>query len=187
MSNLIALYATGPQMGKTTVANHLVDSHGYASVKFAGGLKTLVYTLLRQFKDDPTWAYACIEGDQKEVPLKWLNGKTPRDLMVTMGTDWGRMTIDPNIWVKLAYTRIRTMLEAGQNVVVDDMRFPNEYKTLASLSARFCQIRVANETAPAPSSTEGLLTGEYFEDYISVARGDLVTLRAATDTLARYF
>src|SRR5690606_24735571 len=48
-------------------------------------------------------------------------GASPRKMMQTLGTDWGRQMIGEDIWVK-AFARIN----AGKQVVVPDVRFENE-------------------------------------------------------------
>ena len=48
-------------------------------------------------------------------------GVTPRHMMQTLGTEWGRHMIDGDIWVK-AFAR----LNAGMCVIVPDVRFENE-------------------------------------------------------------
>ena len=183
MAKLIALYAGAPQSGKTTVANHLVQKHDFTQVKFAGVLKTMVYTMLRAFKDDPEWAYACIEGDQKEVPLKWLGGKSPRDLMVTLGTDWGRELITPDIWLTACRAATARHLRAGRSVVIDDMRFPNEYACLQLFNPFYVEVWVSDEVAPELSATEGLLVGHTFDWGVHAPRGDVQYLLDEVDVM----
>lgn len=48
-------------------------------------------------------------------------------LLQVLGTDWGRSTLDPDIWVHLLQDRIRRTLQIPRAVVIiDDVRFPNE-------------------------------------------------------------
>mgnify|MGYP005989299519 FL=1 len=123
MSGLLGI--TGPAgSGKTTVGDMLVSA-GWHRVKFAGPLKAMCRAM--GMTED------MIEGDLKEAPIDWLGGKTPRYVMQTLGTEWGRDLIDPDLWVRLARREIISHLERGRNVVVDDLRFDNEHKVILDL------------------------------------------------------
>src|SRR5690606_4187664 len=77
---IIAL--SGPAgSGKSTAAAYLVDK-GYTLIKFAGPLKAMCQAI--GFTD---WH---LEGDGKERPLDWLQGKSPRQFMQLLGTEFGR-------------------------------------------------------------------------------------------------
>jgi hypothetical protein len=105
---------TGPiGAGKSTAARHLVEAHGFARVRFAGPLKAML-AALGLTPDE-------IEGRRKECPSGLLCGKTPRWAMQTLGTEWGRDLIGPDLWVRAW----KAALPAG-DVTVDDCRFPNE-------------------------------------------------------------
>lgn len=54
-------------------------------------------------------------------------GKSPRQLLQTLGTEWGRDIIDRDIWLTLCQRRVEQLAEAGwETVVVADIRFDNE-------------------------------------------------------------
>lgn len=64
--------------------------------------------------------------ENKEDPIPWLHGcKTPRYLMQTLGTEWGRDMVHPLLWTTLLMRRIAA---ADKDVVVliTDVRFDNE-------------------------------------------------------------
>lgn len=103
--------------GKSTAAHHLIHRHGFARVRFAGPLKSMMAALgLTQEQ---------IEGSEKEKPCALLAGKTPRYAMQTIGTEWGRDLIAPDLWIR-AWQAAVDALPPGQPVVCDDVRFPNE-------------------------------------------------------------
>ena len=105
--------------GKTTAAMHLVRSHGFTRHRFAGPLKAMLHAIgLTERHTD---------GDLKEEPCDLLDGKTPRWAMQSLGTEWGRMLITPNLWVN---AWLATKPEG--NVVVDDVRFDNEAAMIRS-------------------------------------------------------
>lgn len=127
---LIALYSPLPQMGKSTVADYLVEEYGFVRLKFAGPLKDMAAALLSQAGFDHTAVHEMLEGGLKETKLPVLGNKTPREIMQTLGTEWGRDCISESLWVNLAKVKIERELQAGRNVVVDDMRFLNELRTV---------------------------------------------------------
>lgn len=65
----------------------------------------------------------------KEQPIEWL-GVSPRRLLQTLGTEWGRDTIRQDIWVTIARERARKTLDAGRGVVFCDVRFDDEAKMI---------------------------------------------------------
>jgi len=109
-------------VGKTSVARFLVENYGYAYEPFAKPLKQM----MEAFGVPPKYIYGTQE--EKEMPLDCLCGKSARHAMRTLGTEWGRDTISPEIWVhhwkKRAYGRL---------VVCDDVRFPNEVDAIHEL------------------------------------------------------
>lgn len=101
--------------GKTTAAEHLVRAHGFVRIRFAGPLKDMMRAL--------GLGEAEVDGDRKEVPCPLLCGRTPRWAMQTIGTEWGRELIHPDLWTTIWAARVAA---ATAPVVADDVRFPNE-------------------------------------------------------------
>lgn len=114
--------------GKSTAAKILVEQRGFRLVKFAGPLKAMMRAL---GLDD-----GHIEGALKETVHPVL-GCTPRHAMQTLGTEWGRQCIDPELWVNLA----RANIMQGGDVAVDDVRFENEAAMIRSLGGVIIEIR----------------------------------------------
>jgi hypothetical protein len=107
--------------GKSTAAEHLVGTYLLEHYAFADPLRD---GLMAIFNLDPT----DFEGDRKEQPLAWLE-RSPRQLMQSMGTEWARNTVHPDVWVKLAEQNLDYMTKALGAVlgfVVSDVRFENE-------------------------------------------------------------
>lgn len=103
---------TGPaRAGKDTLASYLLDnlSDDWSRSSFADPLKEMLRAIGVDCSDD---AKAVVRDDY---------GVTPRHMMQTLGTEWGRHMIDGDIWVK-AFAR----LNAGKCVIVPDVRFENE-------------------------------------------------------------
>lgn len=71
-----------------------------------------------------------LERDKKEEVIDW-HGNSPRRLMQTLGTEWGRDIIHDQIWIKLLARRIE---KAGlEYVAVTDVRFQNEVDSLLAM------------------------------------------------------
>ncbi|MFT0892971.1 deoxynucleotide monophosphate kinase [Pseudochelatococcus sp. G4_1912] len=106
--------------GKTTAANYLVEHYGFTRHRMAGPIKAMLHCLgLNERHTD---------GDLKEVPCDLLGGKTPRHAMQTLGTEWGRDLISPDLWL----SAWQATLPDG-DVVVDDVRFANEADAIKEL------------------------------------------------------
>lgn len=117
MSRLIIGLCGPAKSGKSLAAQYLENNHGFARVRFAGPLKAMLAALGLTHDE--------IEGELKEKPSALLGEKTPRHAMITLGTEWGRDLIDPNLWIN-AWRRNVDRLPAGIPVVVEDCRFANE-------------------------------------------------------------
>lgn len=115
---------TGPiGCGKTTAAKALTH-RGWARIRFAETLKAMG----RSFG----LSDAQLDGDEKEVPSELLCGKTPRQFMQWLGTDFGRKMIGDDVWIR-AWARHVEQTPAYIPVVVDDVRFENEANAVRAL------------------------------------------------------
>lgn len=111
--------------GKGEVAQVLVSKYGFTKEKFALPLKFMLRNLFILGGASDDQVYEMLEGSLKEEPTPILCGVSPRRAMQTLGTEWGRLLIHPNIWAMLLLHRVR-QLRADADVVIDDVRFPNE-------------------------------------------------------------
>ncbi len=112
----------GPaRSGKSTVAQILEDNHGFDRERFASPLKRMVGNLLSDLGYPRDKIRRMIEGDLKEELISGV-GVTPRHVMQTLGTEWGRNLINPDLWVIAALARV----DVGQHTVFEDVRFQNE-------------------------------------------------------------
>lgn len=115
MSRLVVGIVGPAGSGKTVVAKRL-ESHGFTRMRFAHQIKAMLKVGLGLTD-------AQLDGDEKMVPLAEFGGCTPRHIMQTLGTDWGRRMVDGDIWTN-AWRRAAAKVEGP--LVVDDVRFPNE-------------------------------------------------------------
>nr|WP_250808757.1 hypothetical protein [Neorhizobium tomejilense] len=159
---LIALYSDAAGSGKSEVAKVLM-AEGYQSVKFAGPLKDMARGLLRSMGFDDGVVERMIEGDLKEAVIPGFRTVTPRQIMQTLGTDWGREAIDQDLWTKVAASKIEKLRGQGVNVVVDDLRFPNEFDLVEELGGFTVKIVRPNPSRETGGAYEGKLKNHQFD------------------------
>lgn len=116
--------------GKSTAADHLVEKYGYVKHTFAGPLKAMVAAL-------GVTPAQITDPHLKVVPIPHFGNKSPREIMQTLGTEWGRHMIHPDIWVN-AWKRT---LPDAENIVVDDCRFDNEVEIIRTLGGKVIKMR----------------------------------------------
>ena len=121
------------RVGKSTAAQYLVN-RGYARTSFAAPLKSMLELLLFHQGVDGETIKRMINGDLKESPTEYLSGRSPREAMQTLGTEWGR-GLHPDFWVNIWKKSV-----AGRKVCVDDMRFANEAKTVREMGGFVIEI-----------------------------------------------
>jgi hypothetical protein len=118
--------------GKGTVSDLLVDEYGYKKLAFADPLKDAVSTVFG-------WPRHLLEGDTKESrefrekPDPWWSQRfgfdvTPRWALQKQGTEGGRDVFHDSLWVCALERRMDT-----ENVVITDVRFPNEVQKCKDL------------------------------------------------------
>lgn len=131
MKRIIGLWSPAPQSGKSTAAAILVDLlPGAKILPFADPLKMMGVTLLRQAGYSYFDATRHLFRD-KEAVLELLPGKpTGRRLLQTLGTEWGRDCMGTEFWTVLWAQRAHKAVGEGWNVLVDDVRFPNEVQAV---------------------------------------------------------
>lgn len=108
--------------GKSTVASLLQAGQGYTRLRFAGPLKKMMRGLGLSEEE--------IEGTLKEQPCARLNGRTPRQGMQWLGTEWGRHFFGDDFWVNLAMDDAARIDDGGGHVVFEDCRFENEAQAI---------------------------------------------------------
>lgn len=111
----------GPEgAGKTTAARILSVEYCAEIHPFAGPLKRMLEAL----GVDKKHLYGT--PAEKGEPLAIFGGKTAREAMQTLGTEWGRAHIGEDFWVRAW----RASLPASRVVISDDVRFGNETRAI---------------------------------------------------------
>jgi hypothetical protein len=107
----------------------------------------------------------------KESVVPWL-GKSVREMLQTLGTEWGRGMVCSDVWLRLLARRLGQLAEQGISIVaVADVRFENEVEYLRSLGGEVWHVRRPGVDGP---------TGHSSEDGVAVAPGDVVIDNAGT-------
>lgn len=101
--------------GKDTVANFIIAAIGGYRYSFADPIRAMLAPLGVDM-NDPYWQA------RKEDVIPAL-GVSPRRMMQTLGTEWGRNLINPDLWIIMAHQRL---LQNGPGMVIPDVRFENE-------------------------------------------------------------
>jgi hypothetical protein len=178
---IIGLYSSVPASGKTTVASFLVENHGYTHLAFAGPLKKMIRSFLESAGYSATVIDHFLSPLGKEVELPGLHRATTRHLMQTLGTEWGRNCVSPDVWAQLWYRRASALIARGERVVCDDVRFPEEAAMVHSLSGELWRITrpshhadpevVSHASEVVSHASEGALESASFHRIISNSQG----------------
>jgi hypothetical protein len=118
--------------GKDTAADYLVNFHGYRRDSFANTLKDAVACVFG-------WDRTLLEGRTKEarewreqVDTWWaerlnMPNLTPRLMLQLWGTEVCRNGFHDDIWIASLENKMR---KTKDNIVISDVRFPNEIKAI---------------------------------------------------------
>lgn len=114
--------------GKDTIADYLVNTHGFRRESFANTLKDAVSAVFG-------WDRTLLEGRTREarewreqVDLWWarrlnMPALTPRWVLQYWGTDVLRKGFHNDLWIASLENKLRSTVD---DVVISDCRFPNE-------------------------------------------------------------
>jgi hypothetical protein len=118
--------------GKGTAADILVKKHGFTKLSFADTVKDATAAIFG-------WPRHLLEGDTdesrawREAKDEWWSERfgydfSPRLALQMMGTEAGRDVFHPDIWIH----SLERKMEMYPNVVIADVRFPNEIDFIQS-------------------------------------------------------
>jgi hypothetical protein len=161
MQKIIGLYSPAPQSGKSTVATYL-EQQGYAIVPFAETLKLMLIPMLESLGYDNCGANYLVH--QAKQVVVGDAGVSVRHMLQTLGTEWGRQCIHPEIWVRCWKGRA----DRFDAVVADDVRFPNEAKMIKLLGGEMWRIDRPSAANTFDHASEGSLNSyREFDRYIT--------------------
>jgi len=155
--------------GKGTVGDVLIQNYGYYRLSFADAVKDSVSVIFG-------WPRHLLEGDTEESRVfreqpdpfwseRFEYDVTPRYMMQLMGTEAGRDVFHKNIWIYTLENRMRNF----ENVVVPDVRFPNEINFIRSKKGKIIRVKRGPEPdwydlAHAANSDTFLHAPEAYDD-----------------------
>jgi hypothetical protein len=121
--------------GKSTVAKHLAETENGKRLRLADGLKRMLKSV--------GLTDAQVDGNEKNIPLPLLCGKTPRFAMTSLGTGWGRDVIGNDFWMNICAMSLTAELVKGEAklLIVDDIRYPNELEMIRRLGGQVWLVR----------------------------------------------
>lgn len=128
---LIALHGKA-RSGKDTFARGLLANHGFVRMAFADPLKSAVAGL---FNIPQQTAFS---DDKTQVLPAW--GLTLRDVLQRFGTEAMRGTFGDDFWIKRWHAEYRECIKVS-NVIVTDLRFPNEAEMIRSMGGTIVHIQ----------------------------------------------
>ncbi len=178
---LIGLYSHAPGSGKTTVAGMigLLSPCAYARLSFAKPLKKIVAGVLDDLGYDG-WDWVLNHKDTKLLHL----GVTPRQMLQTLGTEWGRNCIHPDLWVDIAQSSARMSFADNCTVIFDDMRFPNETEMIRRCGGELWLVERPDVVYDGDHGSEGALR-DIVPDRIVLNDGDRDQLQQTVANLIK--
>lgn len=120
----------------------LKDTFKVETLAFARPLKEGLKTMLNLTDEH-------VHGSLKETVIEAF-GKSPRQMMQTLGSDWGRLLVSDDIWLTVARQQIEAWIEEGKHVVITDVRFDNEAQMIRAMGGSIWHIK--RDTAQAVNS-----------------------------------
>lgn len=130
---------TGPAgCGKSTIAAELERQGREAGrevlrLHVGAPLKAMMAALYASAGLSAEEAARRIDGDLKRKPCLILGGRTPTHAQQTLGTEWGRALISPDLWLMIWIDRAAQVVARGGIVINESVRFDNEARAVRSL------------------------------------------------------
>lgn len=161
---------SGPAgVGKDTIADYLVETHGFTKFSFSDALYREVSEAFgipveelqrRETKEVPHWkltAVQCGDGDFARIMMdaasvlgadhSWLHEFSPRWVLQRWGTDYRRAQ-DPDYWIKKTALWVQAWLDVTKDdgehhggLVNTSVRFPNERAFIEKLNGLVWHVR----------------------------------------------
>lgn len=163
---LIGLAAKA-RSGKDTAANMVLTFAPWtATLSFAQPIRDAMTAIFG-------FGYEHFHGALKEVVIPEY-GKSPRQMMQYLGTEWGRNCVHTDLWLTLAGKKIAQAKAEGKNVIVTDVRFENEAEFIRGLGGTIWHIeRGEKQAVNAHASEAGVAVRKDLGDIVIDNNGTL--------------
>jgi len=172
----VGIYSSAMRMGKSETAKYFVKEYKYNMLTFAEPMKDMIGVVLKGLGYGEDKIYEMLYGNLKELVIPEL-GVTPRFLLVTLGSKWGRGMINDDMWIKIALGN----LDPNLRYVCEDVRLLNEAEHLREKGFKI--IRVINPRIPLVESiSEGKLD-DYSFDHVIMNDGSIEDLHEQIENI----
>lgn len=177
---LIGLCSPAMGSGKTETARYMVKHLGFIRLAFATPLKNMTVALLSATGMDRWEVEKRVYGNRKEEVIPAL-GVSSRRIQQLIGTEFGRNLIKDSIWVDITLAAAAGQMKNGNSVVIDDMRFPNEYDAIHAAGGDTWRIVRPDAKVTVSHASEGQLDGHHMPEIFN--GGTVADLHAEVDRL----
>ena len=113
--------------GKDTVANYLIENHGFTRLAFADPMREALYALNPSLGTSRLSLQEVIDEHSWDGYKDTLFGEEIRVLLQRMGTEVGREMFGEHFWVDYLLNKA---LDIKGDVVISDVRFLNEAEAI---------------------------------------------------------
>lgn len=164
--------------GKDTIADYLVNLHGFRRESFANSLKDAVAQVFG-------WDRTMLEGRTKQsrewrdqIDLWWaqrlnMPDLTPRLMLQFWGTEVCRRGFHDDIWIASLENKLRN---SRDDIVISDCRFPNEIRAIRSAGGIVVRV-VRGEEPEWYSAAESVNRGPNGNSSWSISKNKLEKLK----------
>ncbi len=187
LPKVVGVMGAGPGCGKDTVARFMFDEAGYDIESFAAPIKNMTRTFLASLGYPLDEIAQMIQGTQKNKCIPELPGcVTPRYLMQTIGTEWGRECVSPTVWLDIMDYKIKGVHSTpGHGIVIPDVRFRNEVSFIREHKGAIVYVdgpinRTADHT---DNNSDNVNMGHQSENDISMWDADVVVVNPENQTI----
>lgn len=125
--------------GKSLLANALMTRCGYSKFSFAAPIYAMLNVLPYLHH-----IHGGMDRIQKEEKISFY-GKSPRELLQTLGTEWGRNLVHPDVWIRIMENSLVHEYNHNRKYVIDDLRFPNEVEWVRATGGLVVRIHRGHE------------------------------------------
>jgi hypothetical protein len=155
--------------GKDTIADYLVNFHGFRRDSFAATLKDAVSSVFGWDREMLEGRTAASREWREKVDQWWatrlnMPNLTPRLVLQLWGTEVCRKAFHDDIWIASLENKLRAYQD---NIVISDCRFTNEIKAIKNVGGKVIWVR----RGPLPDwydravlATDGLMKEPYMND-----------------------
>lgn len=158
--------------GKDTIADYLVNFHGYRRDSFANTLKDAVSTIFGWDRDLVEGRTTTARQWREQVDEWWskrlnIPKLTPRYVLQQWGTEVVRKSFHDDTWIASLEYKLKN---SNDNSVITDCRFPNEIKMIKGISGKVFRVQRGQDP-------------EWYQCAVEANKGD----KEALDLMQNYY